>query len=150
RLRDANGHSISGDTVSLNASPGSHAAISPPSGVSTVGNGAVVFFVTDTNIEDVTFTAAANGVALTQTTTGSFGSPPATSGGIVAAPRSVLADGRSRTTITVTLQDAKGHGTPGKLIALAQGSGHSILTGPSPAVTDASGQIQFTATNDIG
>src|SRR5262249_29648889 len=37
--------------------------------------------------------------------------------------------------------------TPGKRISIAQGQGHSVIVGPVPAVTDANGQIQFTATN---
>ena len=37
--------------------------------------------------------------------------------------------------------------TPGKLVTISQGSGHSIIKGPSPSVTDSSGQIQFTATD---
>ena len=49
------------------------------------------------------------------------------------------------TTITVTLKDAKGNATPGKLVNLSQ-TGNSVITGPTPQVTDSSGNIQFTAT----
>jgi len=61
----------------------------------------------------------------------------------------VASDGTSTTTITVTLKDALNRPTPGKLINLSQASGHSIITGPSPAVTDANGQVQFTATDNV-
>ncbi|TMH57764.1 MAG: hypothetical protein E6H55_15020, partial [Betaproteobacteria bacterium] len=67
-----------------------------------------------------------------------------------ASPSSVPADGSSTTTITVTLQDAKGNPTPGKLVTISQGSGHSIITAPTPAITDANGQIAFTATDNVG
>lgn len=46
RLRDGATNTVAGKTVTLTASPGSHAVITPPSGVSTVENGAVIFRVT--------------------------------------------------------------------------------------------------------
>ncbi|HZQ63038.1 MAG TPA: Ig-like domain-containing protein, partial [Casimicrobiaceae bacterium] len=97
----------------------------------------------------VTFTAtdATDGVTLAQTTKVSFVAPPAASGGIVALPSTVAANGSSTTTITVTLLDANGQGAVGKTVTLSQGSGHSVITGPSPAVTNASGQVTFMATD---
>lgn len=150
-LFDANGYPVSGKSVTLTPTAGSHVAISPSSGPSDLDSGAVVFHVTNTAIEDVTFTAtdATDGVTLPQTATISFVAPPAAAGGISASPNTVPANGTSTTTITVTLRDAQGRGTPGKLITPSQGNGHSIITGPSPAVTDASGQIQFTATDNV-
>ncbi len=47
----------------------------------------------------------------------------------------------------MTLKDALNRPTPFKEIRLAQGNGHSLITGPDPSVTDSNGQIQFTATN---
>ncbi len=62
----------------------------------------------------------------------------------------VASDGTSTTTITVTLHDALGRPSPGKMdLDLAGYGGHSVITGPCPAVTDASGQIQFTATDGV-
>jgi hypothetical protein len=151
-LVDSNGYPVSGKNVVLTASAGSHVVISPPSGPSDLDRGAVVFHITDTAIEDVTFTAtdATDAVTLLQTAKISFVSPPAAAGSIVASPNVVPADGSSTTTITVTLQDAKGNPTPGKLVDLSQGAGHSIITAPSPAVTNANGQIAFTATDNVG
>src|SRR5262249_54790824 len=149
-LYDANGYPVSGKTVTLTPSPGGNVVISPASGISDVGSGAVVFTVKNATIQDVTFTATVDGVPLTKTAKVSFVSPPATAGSIVASPTTVAADGHSTTTITVTLQDAKGKGTSGKIVTISQGSGHSIVTSPSPAVTDANGQIQFTATDNVG
>jgi hypothetical protein len=36
---------------------------------------------------------------------------------------------------------------PGKLVTLSQGSGNSVIKSPNPAVTNSSGQIEFTATD---
>ncbi|MFO1303860.1 MAG: choice-of-anchor U domain-containing protein [Burkholderiales bacterium] len=147
-LRDANGNMVSGKTVSLTANPPAGVTITPASGVTSVANGAVVFNVTNTTPGTVTFTATdvTDNLALTPQAV-KYAVPPAASGGIGANPSSVLNNGVATTTITVTLIDALSRPTPGKFVTLSQGSGHSIVTGPSPAVTNANGQIQFTATN---
>lgn len=149
QLRDPNGSFVSGKTVTLAASAGSHAVITPSSGVTTVDNGTVVFEVTDLTPETVTFTATdtSDGIALDQKPNVTFAVPPAASAGINAFPTAVTANGIATTTITVTLKDALNRPTPGKLITLSQGNGHSLITGPNPSVTDNNGQIQFTATN---
>jgi hypothetical protein len=151
QLRDANGNFIGGKTVSLAASPGSHVTIAPPSGVSTAANGAVVFTLTDLMPETVTFKATdtTDGLVLATTPTIEFEVPPAAGAVIGAFPTTVTADGTSMTTITVTLKDALNRPTPGKQITLSQGSGHSFVTAPNPSVTDASGQIHFTATDQV-
>lgn len=149
RLRDLRTNTVAGKTVTLAANPGSQAVISPPSGISTVDNGAVIFEVTNLIPETVTFTATdtSDGVVLDQTASITFGVPPAASAGINAFPTTVTADGINTTTITVTLQDALGRPTPGKEVRLSQDNSHSVITGPNPSVTDSNGQIQFTATN---
>ncbi len=149
-LRDANGNMVSGKTVTLAASPGTGVTIAPASGVTSLANGAVVFTVTNTTPGEVTFTATdtTDGLTLTPQTL-RYAVPAAASGGISAAPINVVNNGVATTTITVTLRDALDRPTPGKLVSLAQGTGHSIVTGPSPALTDAAGQVQFTATNTI-
>ncbi len=149
-LRDANGDTVSGKTVTLAAMGGS-AVIAPPSGVTNVANGAVVFQVTDTTPEPVVLhaTDTTDGIPITQTASIDFGVPPAAQAGINAAPPAVTADGVSFATITVTLKDAQNHPTPGKEVAISQGTGHSVITAPVPAVTDGSGSIQFTATDVV-
>jgi len=151
RVADANGNTLDGKSVTLAANAGSHAVITPASGVSTVDNGTVIFTVTDLTAETVTFTATVttDNVVIQNTANVGFIVPPAASGGITASPTTVASDGASTTTITVTLKDALNRPTPGKLINLSQGGGHSLITGPSPAVTDANGQIQFTATDNV-
>ncbi len=148
-LRDAAGNTVRGKTVELEANPGSSAVITPPSGVSNEANGAVVFEVTDGTIEDVTLTATdtTDGIELTQTVTTRFVAPAAASGGIQALPATVAADGVSTTTITVTLLDGNGAGAVEKVVTLGQGAGRSKVSSPSPATTNPSGQVTFTATN---
>jgi len=147
-LRDANGNTLAGKTVTLSAGAGSHAVITPASAVTTAANGAAMFKVTDTVIEDLHFSAfvAGDNVTLTTPYATSFAAPSAASAGIIAFPTTVAADGVATTTITVTLRDAQNHPTPGKEIALAQ-NGRAITTGPAPPVTDANGEIVFTATD---
>jgi hypothetical protein len=150
-LVDAGGNTVSGKTVTLSANPGSHAIITPASGVSNVNNGGVVFTVTDLTPEPLTFTATdvTDGVVLQQTANVTFVTPPAASAGINAFPTTVTADGVSTTTITVILQDGLGRPTPGKEISISQGDTRSVVVGPTPPVTDASGQIQFSATDQV-
>ncbi len=148
-LRDAGGNLVGGKSVSLAATAGSSVVISPPSAVTSPLNGSVVFTITDTTPEQFTLTAkdTTDNVTLAQTADAKFAVPTAASAGIMAFPTTVAADGVSTTTITVTLHDALGHPTPGKVVTLAQGEGRSVITSPDPAVTDANGQIAFTATD---
>ncbi len=148
-VRDANGHEVPGKTVTL-SNAGSHAVITPASGISSVANGAVTFTVKDTTVEDVTFTATdtTDSVAIAQTATVNFTGPPAASGGIFASPTSVTADGKSTTTITVKLKDTKGNPTPGKLVGLSQGNGASQVSATS-GITDSTGSAKFTATDGV-
>ena len=149
-LRDADGGTVAGKTVTLAATGGS-AMITPPSGVTNAANGAVVFSVTDLTAETVTLHAAdtTDGIPLSQTADVTFGVPSAAQAGIAAAPPAVAANGTESATITITLKDAMNRPTPGKVVTISQGSGHSTLIGPSPAVTDANGQVAFTATDLI-
>jgi len=149
KLLDANGFPVSDKTVTLAANPGSHVTITPSSGVTNVDNGAVTFTVTNLTAEPVTFTATdtTDGIILSQQATMPFVIPPAASAGISPPTLTVTADGVSTANITVTLKDALNRPTPGKLITLSQGNGHSLITGPNPSVTDNNGQITFAATN---
>ena len=148
RLADAFGNPAGGRTMTLAGDTGS-AVISPASVITGAADGVAIFTVTDLDAEVVTFTAtdATSHVALSQTAKVAFGVPPAVTAGISAAPTTVLNDGVSQTTITVLMRDALNRPTPGKLVTLDQGSGHSVISGPVPSVTDATGSIQFTATD---
>src|SRR5262249_7200407 len=77
--------------------------------------------------------------------------PVASGASIGASPSTVTADGTSASMITVTLKDSLNRGTPGKLVTLSQGAGHSIVNALNPSgVTDSSGEIKFNATNVVG
>ena len=150
-LLDAKGNPVPGKTVTLSGNSGSHVQISPASAVTTVDNGTAVFTLTDLVPENITLSATdlTDGIALKNNVTVPFGVPPAASAGINAFPTTVTADGVSTTTITLTLEDLLGRPTPGKLVTLSEGSGHSVITGPNPSVTDSNGQIQFTAVDQV-
>ncbi len=145
-LVDANGYTVSGKTVTLAANSAT-AKISPASGVSGP-NGTVAFQLTDMTAENLTLTAtdATDGVVL-KTSTLSFGVPSASSAGITGGPSTVPADGQTAATITVTLKDSLNRPAPGKTVSLSNGGSNAVMTGPLPSVTNASGQIQFAATD---
>src|SRR5205823_5340503 len=146
RLRDADGNTVSGKSVTLAGNAGSHAIVTPAAGLSNISNGAVIFSVKDATTEILTFTATdtTDGVVVQQQVDVAFVAAPAAAGGITASPTSVNANGSDTTTITVTLQDAKGNPSSDKLVNLSQGNGGSIITTGS-ATTDATGKAQFTA-----
>ena len=150
RLRDADGNAISGKTVRLDAAPAGQVTITPATAVSTVDNGAAIFTVRTNTPQAIRFTATdvTDGVVLTPFDS-DFVVPPASAAGISAAPTSVLNNGSEATTVTVTLKDALGRPTPGKLVTVSQGGGRSVISGPSPSVTGAAGTIAFTATNEF-
>ncbi len=147
-LVDANGNAVSGKSVKLSASGGS-ATITPASVTSTADNGSATFQITDMVAENLQITAqdTTDGVTLATPLSVAFVSAPATSAGIGAVPSSVTADGVSTATITITLEDGLGRPAPGKLISLSQTGGSSVITGPNPPVTNASGQVIFTASD---
>ena len=92
---------------------------------------------TDTTATTVTGTSPAIAV--------SAGGVSAAQSTVVANPASVVHDGSTTTTITVTLNDAAGNPVANKTVSLAHTNGAS-LSG-SPATTDASGVATFTATD---
>jgi hypothetical protein len=150
QIRDAGGNVVPGKTVTLAGSGGHHATISALRPTTTLDNGAAVFLVKDSTAERVTFAAfnVTDNVAITQTAAVDFLGPPAVAANIVALPTTVAADGVATSTITVTLQNAQAQGAAGKVVNLSQGTGHSLVTGPTPALTNASGQTTFTVRNN--
>ena len=145
-LYDSNGNAVGGKTVTLTDASG-HATITPPSAISAAGTGAATFSVTDDTPETLTLTAkdTTDSITLGATPTLPFVSPVATQAGLLAFPSTVTADGATQADITITLKDAMGRPSPGKLVQLTQTGGSSAISGPVPAVTNASGMIEFTA-----
>jgi hypothetical protein len=149
-LADANSASVSGKTVTLTASAGSHAVISSATSVTSTATGTANFTVTDATAETVTFMATdtTDGFALAPVTI-VFDVPPPASAGISANPGTVTADGQSAATVTVTLKDSLNRAVPGKTVTVSDNGSHAVLTGPTPGVTDANGQISFSATDQV-
>jgi Bacterial Ig-like domain (group 1)/OmpA-like transmembrane domain len=149
-LRDVNGNTVSGKNVSVSTSSAT-AKITALSSTTSVANGAAVFKVTTSVPEKVMLSAVdtSDGLTLQQGALVVFGVPPAVSAGISANPSQVPADGQTPATIVVTLKDASNRPTPGKIVTLADGGSHAVITGPTPGVTDANGQIQFLATDQV-
>jgi hypothetical protein len=135
--------------VTLSSSGG--VSVSPASAVTSVANGAAVFTFTSTAVSQPTFTATdvTDGITLSQTASISFVPPPAAGGGITANPSTVAADGQSTATLIVTLTDSLNRPSPGKTVTISDGGAHAVITGPTPGVTNASGQIQFTVTDQV-
>jgi len=145
-IYDSNGNPVSGKTVTVTANGGNHATITPPS-ATTGADGTALFTVTDSTIEDLTFTVKADGITLDQEPSVPFVAPPAVAGGIVASLGNEPADGVTADTITITLKDSLNRPTPGKTVILSQDDANSAITAPSPPITDGNGQIQFTVTD---
>jgi hypothetical protein len=151
RLQDAKENLVAGKTITLSAIGISHATITPLSAVSSPNDGSATFTVRDATVENVTFSATdkTDGVKLTQTATVNFTGPPAAGAILEAFPASVAADGSSNAVLAVTLKDSLGRPAPGKLINISQGGGHSVIAGPIPSLTDASGQVVFNAVDQV-
>lgn len=140
---------VSGKTVTLTASAGSHAQISAASGLSD-SDGTVLFSVTDDTVERVTFTArdTTDGVDVANRPQLHFVSPAATGASIVATPPRVVNDGTDPATINVYLQDARGRPAVGKTVKLTASGGTPTLTPASgEATTGDDGTATFTATD---
>ena len=153
-LADQNGIPVSGKAVTLSPDPGSSAVVSAASGPSDSQSGSVVFKVTDTVPENVTFTATdmTDGTTLTTQPTLQFVTPMATGAEIYGGPSQVNNDGTSQATITVYLENALGQPASGKTVTLTQ-TGSATIT-PSGAstpnntsVTNSAGNAVFTATD---
>ena len=145
-LEDANNNPVSGKTVTLAQGSG-HSTISPASGT-TNASGIATFSVKNTKAEAVTYTATdtTDSVTVSQAATVTFtaGAVSATVSAVSASPTSVVADGTTTSTITVTLLDANSNPVSGKSVTLAQGTGHSTIS-PASGTTNASGIATFTA-----
>src|SRR5206468_393202 len=118
-----------------------------PASVATNGSGVATFTVKDANVENVTYTATdtTDSTAITQTAAVSFtaGAVSAASSTVSSSPGSVVADGSTTSTITVTLKDAFGHNISGKTVSLGQGAGTSTIS-PESVATNGSGVATFT------
>ncbi|GAB2619754.1 Ig-like domain-containing protein [Pseudactinotalea suaedae] len=159
---DAQGNPVPGQVVTLVADGGS-SVIAPPTAI-TGSDGRVVFSVTSTVAEQVTYGAtvspavvplliqalAADDLTLDATTTVTFvaGAVSATESTLTADPTTVAADGVAASTITVTLRDAQGNAVAGEEVSLTADGGSSQISASS-GPSDGDGIVTFTVTDDV-
>ena len=147
-LLDVHGNPEQDDTVTLTPNGGSSvaSAASGPSGA----NGRVSFTVTDTAVQDVDYQATdvTASIVLQQVAAVDFTVGPTNAGTstVTASPSSVLADGTTHSTVTVTLLDANGHPVVGDAVALNAGSGGSVVSAAS-GISSGSGIVTFTVSD---
>ena len=148
-LKDSSSNVVPGKVVTLaqTSGPGT-AAISTTQGttdssgvatftVTSIAAGADAFTATDTT-DSVT-------VALPTTVTFTAGAVTAAQSMVTPSSASVVADGSTTSTVTVTLKDANSNGVPGKSVTLAQTSGPGMPTvNTTQGTTDSSGVATFT------
>ena len=144
--KDAYGNLVTGKTVALTKSAGTHATYTPTSKATTTG--VAKFTVTDTTAEAVTFTAKNTTPAVTFTTTPKItwkaGTPSVTKTTVVASTTSTTAG--TVVSVTVTEKDAYGNLVTGKTVALTKSAGtHATYTPTSKATT--TGVAKFTVTD---
>ncbi|TXK85571.1 InlB B-repeat-containing protein [Paenibacillus sp. N3.4] len=154
-LKDAQGHALSGNTVSLVAEEG----ISRIEVIQAESDaaGKALFRVTNTVAEQVTYAAVINKKSLEQRARVTFESPAGGTGQktsvtdstVVAVPSVVEANGQARSKVTVTLKDAAGKPVAGKSVALKAQGGSSVIAPKGAVISNASGQAVFTVTGTV-
>jgi putative cell wall-binding protein len=148
------GSPVSDAEVTLTPSSGTHSVIKGSATGKTGSDGTVKFTVSDTQVEDVTYSAHddTNDVAIKDTAevhfteNGTTGGNEAAESMLTADPTSVPADGTSKSTITVTLTK---NGDPVKDtdVALDQNKGSHSVIDPTHRTTNAMGVATFMVTD---
>jgi hypothetical protein len=159
-LKDQFGNAVSGASVTLQVT-GTAPEVTPipigsTQGGTTAPTGEAAFDVDDEVAEAVTVTAVDTSttphltVAQTATITFTPGAPDpgAESSTVVASPANPASDGRTPTTVTVTVTDEFGNPVSGQAITLAAlPSGNTAVITAGDTTTNASGVATFTATD---
>jgi protocatechuate 3,4-dioxygenase beta subunit len=140
-----------------------HAVITPSAGIPTSGGGQAVFSVSDSTAESVTFSAVDNtdgSLAIAQTVHVSFQAPAAsgTTSTVTVSPTTVVADGVTAASLTVTIDDQFGNPLSGRTVNIvankfgtstASTTSHVVPSGFSGGVvtttTNGGGEISFNA-----
>jgi Bacterial Ig-like domain (group 1)/Invasin, domain 3 len=157
-LKTAGGSSpVAGDAVSLTPSSTTALASAQGGNSSSDGTGKVVFLVTDTVAESVTFTAkdTTGGVTITHTAQVVFlvsqgPTISATNSSVLIQPATVVADGSTPSTFFVTIRDSTNTPVPGETVNVAPASTDPKVTvtpvpgaGLANGVTDSTGSATF-------
>jgi hypothetical protein len=137
----------SGKKVTLGQGSGKSTIIAVNNGL-TDSSGTATFTVTDTFAETITYTATdeTDSVTMTRTAAVTFLPPDAGMSTVTANPTSVVSDGTSSATITVTLKYSNGNPASDKTVVLSAGSGSSSIL-PASAISGTSGTATFTVTD---
>jgi adhesin/invasin len=144
-VRDALGNPVPDQSVSLSSSGASN-VFSPaqPIGV-TAADGTFSATLASTKAEAKTITATVGSFLTTTSVTFIAGAPDLNNSTFSASPGTVVADGVSTTTLTVTLLDAHANPVPSTAVSIAA-SGYANTFSPAPPTgsTNASGQLVAT------
>ena len=157
RVKDSRGVAISGDPVVLIPSNGSHVAITG-SGL-TNSSGITTFHITDTTVENVTFTAEDFPIFFNIIFAGTldkvsssvaFTAPAASDGAsTITATSPVVADGVASSVVDVQVNDSTPAPLVGDAVTLTSSDPtHTVITA-SPTSTDADGNVEFTVTGSV-
>lgn len=169
-MLDQFGHALPGVALTVTGNPSTTTRVAPATESTSVTagttdvNGQATFDAYDTTAETVTYSAmdTTDNLALTQTVNVAFlaTAPQADTSTVTAVPNDVAADGKTSSTVTVTLDDHNSNPVPGKAITLAAAGGSSVITPISPTtnaegkatlgVTDTTSEVvMYTATDTI-
>ena len=156
-LKDSNGNGVPGKDVTLANTAGPQAAtIDPLVSVSTNAAGQAIFAVSSNSpgIEEFTATDVTDSnLVITQTASVEFVEvgvlSDADQSTVMASPPSVVADGSSTSTVTVTLRDANGYPVSGKEVSLVNtaGSGTPVISPSGTVNSDPNGEAVFTVSS---
>jgi len=150
-LKDAGNNPVAGKTVTLARTSGAGSPVITTIAGTTDSSGIATFTVKSTTAGTADFTAtdASDGITVNQTASVTFTAVgpivSAANSTLVAAPSSVLADGSTTSTLTVTLKDTNNNVVAGKTVTLAKtsGPGSPVIT-TIAGTTDSSGIATFT------
>ena len=153
-VNDTSGHPMAGQVVTVTGAPQDGVIITPAPATgtnapgTTDATGSVQFNVRDTTAEAVVLTAAVGTIDLATPVTVTFtaGTPDGLQSTVSASPTSVAADGKTASTVTVTLADHFGNVVAGKTVSLAGLDGAATIT-PSQATTTPQGVATFAVTD---
>lgn len=147
-LRRSNKSVVAGKTITVTLASGPGAPVISPASAITDSGGQATFTVKSTTAGTDVFQAhdTTDGVDLTRRPTVTFLPGPGNAGTstVTAAPLSVVADGATASTVTVTVKDVHSNVVPGKTVTLAQTGGTATASiGPASGPTSNLGTATF-------